>query len=124
MCGARARISGALANAALDHPRYQRTAHPLHSFAVSGGDTAMIDELNNVSGSFDAGSTFGLMHLRKARLISFDLPLNNSFTFVHFVEQALKVPYRRAQRIEVNYTDAHGVTSLRSFTTFAKNPAM
>jgi aminoglycoside 3-N-acetyltransferase len=115
-------ISGALANAALDHPRYRRTAHPLHSFALAGGDESTIDQLNKANGSFDANSPFGLLHRRKARLISIDLPLNDSFTFVHYVEQALKVPYRRAQRLDINYTDALGLTSHRGFTTFAKKP--
>jgi aminoglycoside N3'-acetyltransferase len=115
-------ISGALANAALDHPSYRRTAHPLHSFAVADGEASTLEGINHAIGSFDPASPFGLMHRRKARLISFDLPLNASFTFVHYVEQALNVPYRRIQRIAVNYTDHGGTMDLRHFTTFGKTP--
>lgn len=114
-------ISGALANAALDHSRYRRTPHPLHSFAVSG---AHADDLvrSQEQGSFGPGSPFAFLLERKAVLIAIDLPLNDVLTFVHFTEERTGVPYRSHRPIRIRYTGEDGSTNDRTFTLFAKKP--
>ena len=114
-------ISGALANAALDHDRYQRTPHPLHSFAVSGAHA--IDLAASMEqGSFGPASPFAFLLERKSFLIAIDLPLNDALTFVHFTEEVTSVPYRTHRSMRMRYTDRDGKNSDRTFTVFAKKP--
>lgn len=114
-------ISGALANAALDHDRYQRTPHALHSFAVSG---AHADQLatSTEHGSFGPRSPFAHLLEHQGTLIAIDLPLNDALTFVHFTEETIGVPYRSHRSIKVNYTGRDGRSAHRVFTVYAKHP--
>jgi aminoglycoside N3'-acetyltransferase len=112
-------ISGALANAAIDHPAFVRTSHPLHSFAVAGADAQRLTTTNNI-GSFDEDSPFAFLLEKRATLIAVDLPLNDALTFVHFVEQRRKVSYRRPRELRIMHTDAEGRTQKRMYTLFAK----
>jgi aminoglycoside 3-N-acetyltransferase len=114
-------ISGALANAALEHPRYQRTPHALHSFAVTG---AHADKLvgSREQGSFGPASPFAFLLERKGILIAIDLPLNDALTFVHFAEERIGVPYRSHKPVRIRCTALDGKTSERTFTVYAKGP--
>ncbi|MCC7502575.1 MAG: AAC(3) family N-acetyltransferase [Flavobacteriales bacterium] len=114
-------ISGVLANSALANARYQRTPHPLHSFAVTG---AAADELvtNLEPGSFGPASPFAYLHRRKGRLIAFDLGLDDALTYVHYVEECAGVPYRKQRRAHFQYTDKDGTRSGRPWSIYAKRP--
>lgn len=114
-------ISGALANAALDHSSFRRTQHPLHSFAVAGHDAFGLIESRH-KGSFDEGSPFAFLLRSRATLITIDLPLNDSLTFVHYVEQRERVSYRRSRTLRLAYTDADGREEERTYEWFAKKP--
>ena len=114
-------ISGALATAALRHPAFQRTLHPLHSFAVAGRDADALARCRH-EGSFDAGSPFAHLLANNARLIAIDLPADDAFTFVHHAEEMARVPYRRQRRMRFDHTDADGHGSVRSFSIYAKRP--
>ncbi|MBL7983342.1 MAG: AAC(3) family N-acetyltransferase [Flavobacteriales bacterium] len=112
-------ISGALAGMALRHPAFSRTAHPLHSFAVSGADADTLLR-SQEQGSFGPGSPFAFLFERRAALIAIDLPLNDALTFVHFVEERIGVPYRAHTYITLDYTDRSGATTKRRFSAYAK----
>jgi aminoglycoside 3-N-acetyltransferase len=114
-------ISGALARVALEHPAFRRTAHPLHSFAVAGGDSEQLAARVH-PGSFDANSPFAHLLRNNARLIAIDLPANDAFTFVHHAEEVAQVPYRRYRTMRFIHTDAQGCTDERTFTLYAKRP--
>lgn len=112
-------MAGALGNAALVHPSFQRTPHPLHSFAVAG---IAREELvaSNERSSFGSGSPFAYLHRQRGVLVTLDLPVNNALTFAHFVEEQEKVEYRRYRTYRFRYTDAQGRSDLRDFQLFAK----
>lgn len=114
-------ISGALANAALDHQHFQRTPHPLHSFAVSG---AHMDELvrSKETRSFGMASPFAFLLRNKAALIAIDLPLNDALTFAHFTEESIGVPYRSHRTVRIRYTGGDGLTGNKVFSVYAKRP--
>jgi len=114
-------ISGALAHAALAHPAFWRTGHPLHSFAVAGAGAEELVQSKEPS-SFGPASPFAFLQQRSATLIAIDLPLDDALTFVHYVEEREGVPYRRLRRMRFRYTDVTGNTSERSFTLYAKRP--
>lgn len=114
-------ISGVLANAALDHPAFLRTPHPLHSFAVRGGHAQEL-AASNEEGSFGPRSPFAFLREQRAKLIAIDLRLDDALTYVHFVEECAGVQYRRHKRMRFAYTDAQGVGGERTFTLYAKRP--
>lgn len=111
-------MSGALGNAALAHPAFKRTPHPLHSFAVSGA--ADVLALSDEPSSFGPGSPFGYLYQHRGILVTLDLPVNNALTYGHFVEERERVAYRYYQAMRFHYTDAAGKSSLREFTIFTK----
>lgn len=112
-------LSGALAQQALEHAAFQRTGHPLHSFAVAGQGAAEL--LANVPlSSFDRASPFGFMHRAQAVLYGIDLPLDDLLTFAHYVEEQETVPYRRAVELWIRYTDRQGSTQRQRFVRYAK----
>ncbi len=112
-------ISGALANAAIQHPRFKRTPHALHSFAVTGAGTERLVDSEEPS-SFGPGSPFAFLLERKAALIAIDLPLNDAITFAHFTEEATGVPYRHHRLMRIRYTGTDGHTGDRTFSLYAK----
>lgn len=114
-------ISGALANAALEHERFQRTPHALHSFAVTGAHAEQLVS-SPESGSFGPRSPFALLLEQKGILIGIDLPLNDALTFVHFTEERTGVPYRSHKTIRIHHTGTDGKTEDRTFSVYAKGP--
>ncbi|MCC8277434.1 AAC(3) family N-acetyltransferase [Campylobacter sp. VicNov18] len=84
--------TGVLGNIALKRNDFRRTKHPIYSFAVVGKLQSQLIALEN-KGAFDNNSPFALMHKNNAKMIIVDLPLQDSFTFVHYVEECLKVDY-------------------------------
>ena len=112
-------ISGVLATAALVHPRFVRTPHPLHSFAVCGAHVAEL-AASTERGSFGTGSPFAFLRAHKARLIAIDLRLDDALTYVHHVEQCVGVPYRRQRTLRFAYVDAQGRNEERMFSIYAK----
>jgi aminoglycoside 3-N-acetyltransferase len=114
-------ISGALANAALEHDRYRRTPHPLHSFAVAGAHAGEL-VASPEQGSFGPASPFAFLLDRKGILIAIDLPLNEALTFAHFTEEREGVPYRSQKAVRIRYTGTDGKPSDITFTVYAKGP--
>lgn len=114
-------ISGALAMAALAHPRFVRTPHPLHSFAVAGAHAHEL-AASNEAGSFGPRSPFAFLQEHRARLIAIDLRLDDALTYVHYVEQQVGVPYRRHRTLTFDHVTADGERKPRRFTMYAKRP--
>jgi aminoglycoside 3-N-acetyltransferase len=112
-------ITGALGVAALKHPAFRRTRHPLHSFAVAGGAAQTYLALDDAS-SFSSSSPFALLREHHAVLVTIDLSLNDAFTYAHHVEELEGVRYRRWRDLPIRYTDANGHEARRVFRRFAK----
>lgn len=112
-------ISGALANAALGHPAFRRTSHPLHSFAVAGADADRLCATEH-SGSFDERSPFAFLMEKRGVLLAVDLRLDDALTFVHYVEWREGVPYRRMRKLRIHCTDAQGRSAVREVELYAK----
>jgi len=99
--------TGSLGIAALKRSDFERTKHPIYSFAVSGDQKEYYTSLNNKS-AFGEGSPFEVMYKNKARMLLIDLPLQRSFTFVHYVEEKMNVPYRFLKEFYGDYINAKG----------------
>lgn len=73
---------------------FERTLDPMHSVFVWGNK---VSELVNYShnNAYGEQSVFGFLKKNNAKFVIIDYPLQESFPYVHFVEQYLGVPYRR-----------------------------
>ncbi|HET6243534.1 MAG: AAC(3) family N-acetyltransferase [Bacteroidetes bacterium] len=114
-------LTGTLAIEALKNPDFKRTAHPLHSFAVSGKYREEMCNLTNKS-SFGPDSPFSFLHQKNAKLLLVDLDLHNSLTFTHYVEENEKVRYRYMKKMHFLYTDISGITAKRNYLLYKKFP--
>ncbi|HEB9337379.1 TPA: AAC(3) family N-acetyltransferase [Campylobacter coli] len=111
--------TGALGNIALKRSDFRRTKHPIYSFAVVGKFQNELVALEN-KGAFDSNSPFNFMHKNNAKMIIVNLPLQDSFTFVHYVEECLKVDYRFNKSFEALYTDEKGFVKLKTYDMFVR----
>jgi aminoglycoside 3-N-acetyltransferase len=69
-----------------------RSYHPVYSHAVFGFDKSYFIKDLSTSG-FGFGSIFEKMHKKNIRLIGFGVSMNY-FTFLHYIEEKMQVPYR------------------------------
>jgi len=114
-------ITGALGVAALAHPAFHRTGHPLHSFAVAGAHAEDHVRADDPS-SFGPSSVFALLRMESALQVVLDLPLNDALTYVHHVEELEGVPYRRWRSERIRVQGDHGLTRTHEIRRFAKKP--
>lgn len=114
-------ITGALGQAALSHPSFQRTSNALHSFAVAGAGAAELIAVEENS-SFGPRSPFAFMRRHAATIVSVDLPITYALTYIHHVEEIETVPYRTWRELSIRYTGRDGRTGDRIFRLYAKRP--
>lgn len=112
--------TGALGNIALKRSEFKRTKHPIYSFAVAGKFQDELIGLEN-KGAFDSSSPFDFMYKKNAKMIIIDLPLQDSFTFVHYVEQCFNVDYRHNKSFKSYYIDEKGVKKVATYDMFVRN---
>jgi len=109
-----------LGNTALKRDDFIRTKHPIYSFAVTGKYKDELENLTN-KGAFDINSPFHFMYKKKAKMIIIDIPLQNSFTFVHYVEDMEQVNYRYNKSFASTYIDDKGVKSIKSYDMYVRD---
>ena len=82
-----------------------RSADPLMSNALLGKHTEFITNIGK--NSCGEGSTFDLLHKTelKVKFLFFGTRIGDCFTFMHYIEDKLKVPYRYARPFTGNITD-------------------
>ncbi|UTC68220.1 MULTISPECIES: AAC(3) family N-acetyltransferase [unclassified Treponema] len=112
--------TGSLSQAALKHSAFKRTKHPIYSWAVAGKDREYLCELNNTD-SFAEDSPFAYLYKKNGKNIILDVSMQNSFTFVHYVEQTVGVSYRYVKNFSANYIDETGMESLRTYSMFVRD---
>lgn len=112
--------TGALSAAALSRKDFQRTRHPIHSFAVWGKERGPLCDLDNRS-SFGPDSPFAFLHKSAAEMLIIGLDYQGSFTFVHYVEEAEGVPYRLHKEFRAPYIDGTGHEEIRSYSMYVRD---
>ena len=68
-----------------------RTIHPNHSVAIWGNNKYELSKISE--DTFDENSIFGKLHKLNGKTVFFGAPFQ-SCTFIHYIEQMHKVPYR------------------------------
>lgn len=115
---------GALGNWILENrDDFRRTQHPLYSFMVSGKDADLLCEMTNEI-AWGEDSPFGYLHHHHGKNLLLNVSLERCFTFTHYVEQCLKVPYRYLKEFAGNYIDAEGVETKRVYKMFVRDLAI
>jgi aminoglycoside 3-N-acetyltransferase len=111
-------ITGAVPSAAVQHPSFKRTAHPLHSFAIAGSGQDRFLALADAS-SFSQASPFALFRSEGFKVIGIDMDLDYAFSYFHHVEELEQVPYRRWKDYTIRYRQGASET-VRTFRLYAK----
>lgn len=112
--------TGTLGNAALSHPGFRRSRHPIYSFAIWGKDKDLLCGKDPVN-SFGVGTVFDYLHLQQAKALAIGLPPLYGFTFLHHVEQVVRVPYRFHKEFTAPYTDENHVTKDERYYMYVRN---
>jgi len=86
--------TGALSNRIGRRKDFVRSFDPLHSVYTWGKKADEIVKLKDES-SFGENSIFGFLARENAKFIFIDVDLQNSFTFIHYLEEKLKISYRK-----------------------------
>jgi aminoglycoside 3-N-acetyltransferase len=84
----------ALSNKIFKRKDFTRTRDPLHSVFVWGKDSEELLSLFDNS-TFGENSVFGFLDRKNARFLFIDVHIENSFTFIHYVEEYKRVLYRK-----------------------------
>ncbi|SFT66754.1 aminoglycoside 3-N-acetyltransferase [Selenomonas sp. GACV-9] len=102
---------------------FHRTKHPLYSFMVWGNRADELLALNNVD-AWGGDSPFAYLHQNSGKMLLLNVSLQRGFTFMHYVEQAVSVPYRYMKNFRGMYTDVNGIESERSYTMYVRDLAI
>lgn len=94
--------TGALSNRIARRKDFTRTFDPLHSVYVWGSMTHEILKLKDLS-TFGKDSIFGFLGRENAKFIFIDVDLQNSFTFIHYLEEKSNVSYRKYFPLNVKF---------------------
>ena len=112
---------GALNNWVLMHRReFQRTRHPIYSFLVWGRRAADLLALENHD-AFGMDSPFAYLHRHRGKMVLFDVNLQRGFTFMHYVEESVCVPYRYFKAFKGIYVDTDGHADERIYTMYVRD---
>jgi len=112
--------TGALSNKIMKRKDFVRTKDPLHSVFVWGKGAKEIFKLD-VDSTFGRGSIFDFLYINKAKMICIDVAFQNSFTFVHYIEEKLKVNYRKNYTYNIN-TLFEGKKSVKAINFHTRRP--
>lgn len=112
---------GSLPNWILEHRKdFIRTQHPMYSFMVWGKDAKLLSQMNNID-CWGEYSPFGYMNRNNAKALFFNVSIQRGFTFMHYVETALQVPYRYYKNFKGEYIDLDGNKSQRNYVMYVRD---
>ena len=109
-----------IGNAALRRKDFTRTKHPIYSFAVWGKDAVKLAEMDNIE-SFGPDSPFAYLEQVDAKNVFIGASLRNSFTYIHYIEQKLKAPYRFSKVFRSHYIDQDKVDTVRDYSMYVRD---
>jgi len=98
--------TGALSNRIGRRKDFVRSFDPLHSVYTWGKKADEIVKLKEES-SFGENSIFGLLARENAKFVFIDVDLQNSFTFIHYLEEKLKISYRKYYSMNIQLNNGH-----------------
>lgn len=107
--------TGGLGRVALSMEGFHRTQHPIYSFAVWGKGAEELCALQNKS-AFGIDSPFNYLKENKVEHLMIGIPFIKGYTFVHYVEERVGVPYRYLKDFTGKYIDKDGNETVRTYS--------
>ncbi|MBI2259890.1 MAG: AAC(3) family N-acetyltransferase [Flavobacteriia bacterium] len=115
--------TGALSNKVFKRKDFKRTFEPLHSVFVWGKDSDEV--LNHTEKStFGINSIYSLLFKKNAIFLFIDVHIVNSFTFIHFIEEKNKVPYRKYFKRNFFLIDEKGIKYSKEILFHTRKPGV
>lgn len=112
---------GSLNNWIIDNRKeFVRTKHPIYSFMVWGNDSDLLKKMDNID-SWGADSPFSYLHKNKGKMLLLNVSLQRAFTFMHYVEKDVAVPYRYTKMFHGLYIDELGVETKKSYSMYVRD---
>ena len=112
---------GAWGNWVLNNrPDFRRTKNPMYSFMVWGKDAEELLNMDNRT-AWGKDSPFGWLREHHGRNLIIDVSLSGSFTFLHHVEETIRVPHRYFKDFRGEYEDAEGNIKERVYTLYVRD---
>lgn len=112
-------LTGSLGSIALGRDDFRRTKHALYSFAVWGKYADELVAMENTD-SFGLDSPFAFLREHNVKNFEIDVTLQHCFTFTHFVEENVGVPYRFIKNFTANYIDEVGSETERTYSMLVR----
>ena len=112
---------GVLGNIFLNREDFIRTKHPLYSFFVYGKEKDALIKLINQS-AWGENSPFAYMYNNNAVQLNIDSPLENNFTFAHYVEEKINIKERYHKFFEAEYFNKNSI-EIRKYSMFIRDLA-
>ena len=110
---------GALGNAALKRPDFQRTKHPLYSWMVAGKYRELLCGMDNTC-AFGKGTPFDLLYEKHGKQLTIGNTVADACTQMHHCEALCRVPYRREKEFTGMYTDENGDSGIRTYSMYVR----
>lgn len=99
---------------------FQRTRHPIYSFMVWGRAAGQLASLTNTD-SWGCDSPFAYLHEHEGKMLLLSVSLRRGFTFMHYVGESIRVPYRYRKDFRGSYTDMDGKTTERVYSMYVRD---
>jgi aminoglycoside 3-N-acetyltransferase len=115
--------TGSLSKAALLRNDFKRSKHPIYSFAVWGKYQDYLCSLDNTD-SFGPDSPFDFLYKWQGKNLLIDVDYQNSFTFLHYVEESIGVAYRYIKDFTSLYIDEYSKSRERKYSMYVRNLEM
>lgn len=100
-------------------PGVRRTIHPIHSVAAYGKQAEYLTSEIDTS-SFGQKSAFAKMFELKATNISLGTEFEGGATYLHYIEELAKVPYREYVELSTKVVNSKGERLDKNFKYFAR----
>lgn len=97
-----------------------RTKHPIYSFMVWGKHAEELAAMDN-QGAWDEASPFAFLHHNGGKQLLLGCSLQRGFTFMHYVEASLHVPYRYEKAFRGEYIQGDGTRAVRTYTMYVRD---
>lgn len=112
---------GTLSNWVLENRLdFVRTKHPIYSFLVWGKDAEYLKQMDNQD-AWSHASPFYYLQTQGAKQLLFNIEAYQGFTFGHYLEQEVAVPYRHPKYFFGEYIDENGVKETRMYSMYVRD---
>lgn len=98
-----------------------RIYHPIHGFTLLGAQAESLAQKVQNRSSFESSSLFGELHRMNAKLMLLGVPYRDGFTFFHYVEESVGVPYRKFIDLQGRVEELDGTVREMSLPYYGRN---